>query len=119
MFGTKIDEPCEETLDVDSEPETSHNMEPAQPKTRQPNNWLLVKLLSPRARILTRESKSAAGYDLNCGENKPVKIQPGNRNLVHTGIPIAIPGTQLCARIAPRSGLSVKGLDIGDGYYVK
>ena len=37
------------------------------------------------------------------------------RKLVDTGIAIATPGTQLYARIAPRFGLSVKGLDIGAG----
>ena len=54
------DEPCKESLDFDSpEPETSHDLEPA-----QSNNRLLVKLLSPHARIPTRGSESAAGYDL-------------------------------------------------------
>ena len=105
------DEPCEESLDVDSEPETSHNPEPA-----QPNNRLLVKLLSPRARVPTRGSESAAGYDLYCAEDKPVIIQPGSWKLVDTGIAIAMdhPAT-LYAKIASRSGLSVKGLDIGAG----
>ena len=105
-------EPCEESLDFDSsEPETSHDPEP-----EQPNNRLLVKLLSPHARMPTRGSESAAGYDLYCAEDKSVIIQPGNRKLVDTGIVIAMdhPAT-LYARIAPRSGLSVKGLDIGAG----
>src|SRR4029077_14341393 len=52
------------------------------------------------------------GYDLYSAES--VIIQPRTRRLVDTGLAIAIPpGTY--ARIAPRSGLSVKGLDIGAG----
>ena len=35
--------------------------------------------------------------------------------LVNTGSSIATPSTRMYARIAPRSGLSVKGLDIGAG----
>ena len=109
------DEPCEEGLDLDNpEHETSHDPEPV-----QSSNRLLVKLLSPHARIPTRGSESAAGYDLYCAENKPVIIQTGNRTLVDTGIAVAMeyPAT-LYARIAPRSGLSIQGLDIGAGVVV-
>ena len=64
----------------------------------------------------TQGSESAASYDLYCAEDKPVIIQHGNRKLVDTGIAIAMDHTAtLYTRIAPRSGLSVKGLDIGAG----
>ena len=45
-----------------------------------------------------------------------VIIQPGTQRLGDTGIAIAMDHpTNLYARIVPRSGLSVKGLDIGAG----
>ena len=75
----------------------------------------MVKLLSPHAKKPARGSESAAGYDLYCAENTPVIIPPRTRKLIDTGIAIATPGIHLYARIAPRSGLSVKGLDIGAG----
>ena len=42
-------------------------------------------------------------------------LEPGTRKLVNTGIAISALRTTLCARIAPQSGLSIKGLDIGAG----
>ena len=78
-----------------------------------PHTKLLVKLLSMNAKLPTRGSEDAAGYDLcSC---KPGMIPPRARKLVDTGVSIAAPSTRLYARIAPRSGLAVKGLDIGAG----
>ena len=75
---------------------------------------LLVKLLSPQAVIPTRGSESAAGYDLYSSET--VSIPVGTRIPVNTGIAISMPSKNpLYARIAPRSGLSVRGLDVGAG----
>ena len=74
---------------------------------------LLVKFLSPHAKITTRGSETAAGYDLYASEE--VILPPSSRKLIDTGIAIAMKGQKLYARIAPRSGLSVKGLDIGAG----
>ena len=89
-------------------PKTEPESEPVQ----NPNQ-LLVKLLDPAARLPTRATSGSAGYDLYCAENTLI-VPPGTRRPVNTGIAIAIPqGTY--ARIAPRSGLSVKGLDIGAG----
>ena len=42
-------------------------------------------------------------------------LESGTRKLVNTGILIAAPSSRMYARIAPRSGLSIKGLDIGAG----
>ena len=103
-------EPCEESLDLDN----VDDLESGQ----LPNNQLLVKLLSPHARMPTREGESAAGYDLYCAQDKPLMIQPENRKLVYTGIAIANPGTQLYARIDPRYRLSMKDLDIGAGVVI-
>ena len=84
------------------------NPEPIPPRTQ-----LLVKLLSPEAKLPTRGSDDAAGYDLYSCEK--MILEPGTRKLVDTGISIATSSTRMYARIAPRSGLSVKGLDIGVG----
>ena len=71
-----------------------------------------MKLHDPAAQLPTRAISGSAGYDLYSCED--TLIPPGTRKPVNTGIPIAVPpGTY--ARIAPRSGLSVKGLDIGAG----
>ena len=78
-----------------------------------PRTKLLIKLLSTNAKLPTRGSEYAAGYDLYTCE--PAIIPPRTRKLVNTGISIATPSTRLYARIAPRSGLAVKGLDIGAG----
>ena len=86
----------------------SPNPEPIPTRTQ-----LLVKLLSPEAKLPTRGSKNGAGYDLYSCEK--MILEPGTRKLVNTGISIATPSTKMYARIAPRSGLSVKGLDIGAG----
>jgi dUTP pyrophosphatase len=62
--------------------------------------------------IPKRESAGAAGYDLYASENKV--IVAGRRELICTGIAIAVPpGTY--GRIAPRSGMSVKGIDVCAG----
>ena len=76
---------------------------------------LLVKLLSPHAKKPTRGSESTARYDFYCAENTPVIIPSRTRKLVDTSIAIATPGAHLYATIAPGSGLSIKGLDIGAG----
>ena len=59
----------------------------------------------------------AAGYDLFACES--VEIQPWSRALVNTGIKLEIPmgyhGCGFYGRIASRSGLGLKGFDIGAG----
>ena len=83
------------------------------PELIPPRTQLLVKLLSPEAKLPTRGSDDAAGYDLySC---KKTILEPGTRKLVNTGISIATPSTRMYARIAPRSGISAQGLDIGAG----
>ena len=71
----------------------------------------LVKLLSTNAQLPTRGSQDAAGYDLYSCES--TKIPPSTRKLVNTGISISAASTRMDAQIAHRSGLSIKGLDIG------
>ena len=81
--------------------------------TSTPCTKLLVKLLSMNSKLPTRGSEDAAGYNLYSCE--PAIIPPRTRKLAHTAISNAAPSTRLYARIAPRSGLTVKGLDIGAG----
>ena len=71
------------------------------------------------AKVPNRGSEDVAGYNLyTC---KPEIIPARTPRYVDIGISIAAPITRLYARIALRSGLGVKGLDIGagevDSYY--
>ncbi|KAH7888017.1 dUTP pyrophosphatase [Phlebopus sp. FC_14] len=74
---------------------------------------LLIKRLSDRARLPTRGSALAAGYDLYSAERK--KIPAHGKALVDTQLSIAVPaGTY--GRVAPRSGLASKFMiDTGAG----
>lgn len=73
---------------------------------------LQVKLFYPDAQAPKRGSEAAAGYDLYSYEN--VTIAPHETALIETGIGVAVPsGTY--GRIAPRSGLSTKGIMINAG----
>lgn len=66
-----------------------------------------IKLLSPNAKIPTKGSEEAAGYDLYASED--TIVYPG-RNLIPTDIAIALErGTH--AHIRPRSGFSLKGFE--------
>ncbi|CBQ73304.1 probable dUTP pyrophosphatase [Sporisorium reilianum SRZ2] len=67
----------------------------------------------PLAKLPTRGSALAAGYDLYAAEK--VVLPRGGRKVVQTGICLAIP-TGHYGRVAPRSGLASKhGIDTGAG----
>lgn len=72
-----------------------------------------VKRLTETAKIPTRGSTHAAGWDIYADED--VTIHPGKSNVVSTGISIASPdGTY--TQLAPRSGLALRnGIDVGAG----
>lgn len=74
---------------------------------------LQIKKLAPEARLPTRGSAFAAGYDLYASRNSVVPAR--GKVLVETDISIAVPaGTY--GRIAPRSGLASKHfIDTGAG----
>lgn len=74
---------------------------------------MLCQKLSENARLPTRGSAEAAGYDLYAA--KEASIPPNGRALVDTDLALAVPqGTY--GRIAPRSGLAVRhGLATGAG----
>lgn len=72
----------------------------------------LIKLLSPTAVSPARKSDEAAGYDICSDED--IMIPAGKQCLVSTGLSMQCPiGTY--ARVAPRSGLAVKGIHVGAG----
>ena len=64
-----------------------------------------VKLLHPEAKLPTRGSATAAGYDLYSVET--LSIAPGETKLLHTGLAIEIP-ENFWAGIYARSGLATK-----------
>jgi dUTP pyrophosphatase len=73
---------------------------------------LFVKLLDERATAPMRKSADAAGYDLCACQD--AWVMPGSSELIDTGLAIAVPkGTY--GRIAPRSGLAVRGIGVGAG----
>jgi dUTP pyrophosphatase len=91
---------------------------------------LQIKKLVDNARLPTRGSAAAAGWDLHSAE--ATVIPAGGRKLVSTGLAMAIPGgccefspavdcdavtdDKPDGRVAPRSGLAVKNfIDTGAG----
>lgn len=75
-------------------------------------NMFEVELAQDGAQTPKRMTDEAAGYDLYSSES--MIIPPRCRILVSTGLKMALPyGTY--GRVAPRSGLSVKGIDVGAG----
>ncbi|KAI1461911.1 dUTP pyrophosphatase [Annulohypoxylon moriforme] len=74
---------------------------------------LLIKKLSPNAKLPTRGSAFSAGYDLYAAQ--PTSIPARGKALVETDISIAVPANTY-GRIAPRSGLAAKHfIDTGAG----
>lgn len=73
---------------------------------------LSIKRNHPDARMPTRATSGSVGYDLYSLVN--VTIEGGKRKLVSTGITAVFP-PGCYGRIAPRSGLSMMGIDIGGG----
>jgi len=72
-----------------------------------------IKLLTPNAKLPTRGSDFAAGYDLYTTE--PYELNPGERHLYKTGISTSMPNGYY-GRIAPRSGYAYKnGIDVMAG----
>lgn len=75
-----------------------------------------VKKVSTTAKIPTYAEPGAIGADLYADEE--AVIPPFSRQLIKTGIAIEAAGSPMppgYVRIAPRSGLSLKGIDVGAG----
>ena len=94
-------------------PSPSPSLSSSSSSSFEEDEILFVKRLSPQAKLPTKGSEGAAGYDLYATEYK--RIAAHNHGLVGTGISMAIPYGYY-GRIAARSGLSVKtGLMVNAG----
>lgn len=72
---------------------------------------LKFKKLNDKAIIPSYQTTGAAGMDISALLDEPLRINPGRRNVVPTGISAEIPdGYEL--QLRPRSGLAVKGLTV-------
>ncbi|KAI0774026.1 dUTP pyrophosphatase [Fomes fomentarius] len=100
--------------DVDTPQLKKRKMSPENCKADlAPVSGLLIKRHSDKARLPTRGSALAAGYDLYSSETKVIPAR--GKALVDTQISVAVPaGTY--GRVAPRSGLASKFMiDTGAG----
>jgi dUTP pyrophosphatase len=79
------------------------NLVTAKPDTAR----LRIKLLRPGAAAPRYATAGAAGLDLAAAVDAEVRLPPGGRALVPTGIAVAIPAG-LEGQVRPRSGLSAK-----------
>ena len=67
---------------------------------------MLIKKFTPTARLPQRATDGSAGYDLCADLPAPLPIAPGQVQMVHTGIGVALPpGT--AGLVFGRSGLGV------------
>jgi dUTP pyrophosphatase len=71
-----------------------------------------VKLLDVLSKPPSKSESGSAGYDIFSIDN--CVIEKGKRKLINTGISLQVPNYYYL-RVAPRSGLSCKGIDIGAG----
>ncbi len=66
-----------------------------------------IRLLPHAAGLPERASTGSAGYDLRAATSGPVRIAPGARRLIPTGLVLGLPpGYE--AQIRPRSGLAFR-----------
>ena len=73
---------------------------------------LKIHRVTPTAKIPTRATSGAAGYDLYADNVDPILIPSQSRALIPTHLKMVIP-CGLYGRIAPRSGLALKnGIDV-------
>jgi deoxyuridine 5'-triphosphate nucleotidohydrolase len=73
-----------------------------------------IKLFYPESKVPTQSKRGDAGYDLYCCEAKPVTLYPNERYAFSTGVGMSIP-LGYYGRIAGRSGLAIKGIDVLGG----
>ncbi|KAK0230583.1 dUTP pyrophosphatase [Armillaria fumosa] len=90
--------------DLEEQANKKRKMSPSA-QSLAPAASLLIKRLSDKAKLPTRGSALAAGYDLYSAEKKTIPAR--GSALVNTQISLAVPiGTY--GRVAPRSGLATK-----------
>jgi dUTP pyrophosphatase len=78
------------------------------------DNTISIMLEDDNSKMPEYANVGDAAMDLFASKEDIVSAEALNRKLISTGIHIAIPFGYY-GRIAPRSGLSVKGIDIGAG----
>ena len=71
-----------------------------------------VKKLIREAKLPQRQTEGSVGFDVYSTHD--VTINPNSQQLVHTGLSIQVP-QGLYLRISPRSGLALKGINVGAG----
>lgn len=76
---------------------------------------IAFKRLTKTAKLPTRGSEQAAGLDLYADLDTPVKVYPGQVVLISTGIALAQMPEGCYGRVAPRSGMAVRGSDVFAG----
>ncbi len=75
--------------------------------SREPAVAVRIRLLPHAAGLPKRASTGSAGYDLRAATSRPVRIAPGERRLIPTGLVLGLPpGYE--AQIRPRSGLAFR-----------
>lgn len=78
---------------------------------------IAVRLLDPRLReqLPAYASPGSAGMDLRAAIDQPLVLQPGQTELIPTGLAMHIGDPGLCAMLLPRSGLGHKhGVVLGN-----
>ena len=71
-----------------------------------------MKKLIPEAKLPRRATSGSVGFDV---QSSQVTVIPAmSQAIVHTGLAMAVP-TGMYLRIAPRSSLSMKGINVGAG----
>lgn len=71
------------------------------------NKTIFVKKLNEKAKLPTRGSDAAAGYDLYACLDETIIIKPGETVKIGTGLSMALPNRTFGAIFA-RSGLAIK-----------
>lgn len=71
------------------------------------NTNIQVKVLTPKAKMPTRGSEYAAGYDLYAATEEEIRIPPHTTEKIGTGLAFALPDNTFTAIFA-RSGLATK-----------
>ena len=80
------------------------------------NLKILFKKLNEYSKLPEYGSDFAAGMDLYSNNDELIYIEPGNREIIPTGLSMSWSDIHYYMRIAPRSGLSVKNcIDVGAG----
>lgn len=75
--------------------------------SRPPAVAVRIRLLPHAAGLPERASSGSAGYDLRAATSEPIRIAPGGRRLIPTGLVLGLPpGYE--AQIRPRSGLAFR-----------